>query len=93
MFATKNMTDTIRQTMPNVPLYPGLSNHDFYPANQQQFLVSSDPWLVEIGDYWNSELGSTASAKIKEWGYYMVENPSRTSSSSFTNLLIIQVNT
>ncbi|XP_066533196.1 acid sphingomyelinase-like phosphodiesterase 3a isoform X2 [Hoplias malabaricus] len=63
-----NMTHTIRQFFPQVPIYPTLGNHDYWP--QDQFPASANIIYQSVAKLWAPWLSPDALATLREGGFY-----------------------
>ncbi|XP_072512687.1 cyclic GMP-AMP phosphodiesterase SMPDL3A [Salminus brasiliensis] len=63
-----NMTHTIRQFFPQLPVYPALGNHDYWP--QDQFPAKTNAIFEAVAKLWAPWLGSEALATVREGGFY-----------------------
>ncbi|XP_023652984.1 cyclic GMP-AMP phosphodiesterase SMPDL3A [Paramormyrops kingsleyae] len=64
----RNMTDTIRKFFPNLPVYPALGNHDYWP--QDQLPVSTSKVYQAAADLWEPWLIPEALKTLREGGFY-----------------------
>ena len=55
----KKLTNLIQSNFPDVPLIVNIGNHDFEPANYQNFKESSSEYLQKVGTIWHESLGDS----------------------------------
>ncbi|KAG9283069.1 acid sphingomyelinase-like phosphodiesterase 3a [Astyanax mexicanus] len=65
---TSNMTHTIRQFFPQLPVYPALGNHDYWP--QDQLPAKTNAVYEAVAKLWAPWLSSEALATLREGGFY-----------------------
>ncbi|KAM6964925.1 cyclic GMP-AMP phosphodiesterase SMPDL3A [Aplochiton taeniatus] len=63
-----NMTKTIREHFPNMPVYPALGNHDYWP--QDQFPTSTNAIYQAVAKIWEPWLQPDSLVTLKEGGFY-----------------------
>ncbi|KAG7460996.1 hypothetical protein MATL_G00204920 [Megalops atlanticus] len=80
-----NMTHTIRSFFPDLPVYPALGNHDYWP--QDQFPVSTNEIYQAAASLWEPWLKPEALLTLRNGGFYSkVVAPSLRLVSLNTNL-------
>ncbi|KAG9347489.1 hypothetical protein JZ751_005056, partial [Albula glossodonta] len=80
-----NMTYTIREFFPDLPVYPALGNHDYWP--QDQFPIATNEIYMAVAKLWKPWLKSEALTTLRKGGYYsQVIGPSLRLVSLNTNL-------
>ncbi|KAI1897483.1 hypothetical protein AGOR_G00083740 [Albula goreensis] len=80
-----NMTYTIREFFPDLPVYPALGNHDYWP--QDQFPIATNEIYLAVAKLWEPWLKSEALTTLRKGGYYsQVIGPSLRLVSLNTNL-------
>ena len=69
MNATQSMTDLVRATFPNTPVFPLIGNHDSYAANL--FYRPTFGWMTDdLADMWSTWLDAGALETMRYGGYY-----------------------
>ncbi|XP_030626479.1 cyclic GMP-AMP phosphodiesterase SMPDL3A [Chanos chanos] len=63
-----NMTHTIRQFFPHLPVYPALGNHDYWP--QDQLPTSTNAIYQAAAKLWEPWLNAEALGTLREGGFY-----------------------
>uniref|UniRef100_A0AAR2IQL2 Acid sphingomyelinase-like phosphodiesterase n=1 Tax=Pygocentrus nattereri TaxID=42514 RepID=A0AAR2IQL2_PYGNA len=63
-----NMTHTLRQFFPELPVYPALGNHDYWP--QDQLPVKTSTIYQAVAKLWTPWLSPEALATLQEGGFY-----------------------
>ena len=67
--ATQKVTRMIRDTLPNIPLFPAMGNHESFPASL--YYQPQDGWLTKtLWDAWSEFLPSDQQANVLNAGYY-----------------------
>ncbi|XP_068071540.1 cyclic GMP-AMP phosphodiesterase SMPDL3A isoform X6 [Danio rerio] len=80
-----NMTRTIQQFFPQIPVYPALGNHDYWP--QDQFPTSENAIYDAVAKLWSPWLNPAAVATLQKGGFYsLVIKPGLRLLSLNTNL-------
>uniref|UniRef100_A0A673LUZ1 Sphingomyelin phosphodiesterase acid like 3A n=1 Tax=Sinocyclocheilus rhinocerous TaxID=307959 RepID=A0A673LUZ1_9TELE len=80
-----NMTHTIRQFFPQLPVYPALGNHDYWP--QDQLPASANAIYDAVAKLWSPWLNPEAVATLQKGGFYsLVIKPGLRLVSLNTNL-------
>ncbi|RXN10105.1 acid sphingomyelinase-like phosphodiesterase 3a [Labeo rohita] len=80
-----NMTHTIRQFFPQLPVYPALGNHDYWP--QDQLPTSANAIYDAVAKLWSPWLNPEAVATLQKGGFYsLVIKPGLRLVSLNTNL-------
>ncbi|GAB6032176.1 Acid sphingomyelinase-like phosphodiesterase 3b [Chamberlinius hualienensis] len=69
-----NITNEMKETFPNTPVFPSFGNHDVYPTNYFS-PDNSDFWYLEIGKLWSSWLGEEAFQTFIRGGFYTKPHP------------------
>ncbi|XP_010881294.2 acid sphingomyelinase-like phosphodiesterase 3a isoform X2 [Esox lucius] len=64
----RNMTQTIRQHFPDMPVYPALGNHDYWP--QDQLPTSTNEIYQSAAKLWALWLKPEALETLREGGFY-----------------------
>ncbi|XP_053314993.1 acid sphingomyelinase-like phosphodiesterase 3a [Spea bombifrons] len=63
-----NMTTTIRSLLPDLPVFPALGNHDYWP--QDQFPVDGSEVYTAVAEFWKPWLNEQALTTFRKGGYY-----------------------
>lgn len=63
-----NMTETIREYFPTMPVYPALGNHDYWP--QDQFPTSTNTIYQAVAKIWEPWLQPHSLLTLREGGFY-----------------------
>ncbi|XP_015215223.2 cyclic GMP-AMP phosphodiesterase SMPDL3A [Lepisosteus oculatus] len=79
----RNMTHTIQEFFPSLPVYPALGNHDYWP--QDQLPVSTNKIYQAVSDLWEPWLQPEALETLRKGGFY--------SQKVMQNLRLISLNT
>uniref|UniRef100_A0A671P1Q5 Sphingomyelin phosphodiesterase acid like 3A n=1 Tax=Sinocyclocheilus anshuiensis TaxID=1608454 RepID=A0A671P1Q5_9TELE len=83
--AIANMTHTIRQFFPQLPVYPALGNHNYWP--QDQLPTSANAIYDAVAKLWSPWLNPEAVATLQKGGFYsLVIKPGLRLVSLNTNL-------
>ncbi|XP_016324752.1 acid sphingomyelinase-like phosphodiesterase 3a [Sinocyclocheilus anshuiensis] len=79
------MTHTIRQFFPQLPVYPALGNHNYWP--QDQLPTSANAIYDAVAKLWSPWLNPEAVATLQKGGFYsLVIKPGLRLVSLNTNL-------
>ena len=67
----------IERLMPGIPFVVSIGNHDFEPANYQEFKEKNSEYLGNLAKIWESSfLGQEqALKKFKEFGFFALDAP------------------
>lgn len=63
-----NATHTIREFFPNLPVYPAVGNHDYWP--QDQMPTTTNEIYQAVAKLWSGWLKPEAITTLKEGGFY-----------------------
>ena len=66
----KVLTELIKEAFPGVPLIVSIGNHDFEPANYQNFDSPKDEFLQIVSEIWKEFLTEEAYLEFQEFGYF-----------------------
>ena len=86
---TEILTNIFKLKLPNIPVFPVLGNHEFYPVNVQDF-VDGEPVIDRIGRMWREWIGEGYS-DFKKFGYY--NTPLKGMKGDWTGFRVIGLNT
>lgn len=89
-YYTKYITDIIKEKLPNVPVYPILGNHEFFPVNVQSF-DGNHPLIDNIAEYWADWLGPEGIDDFRNFGYYNI--PLKGNNYDWSGVRVIGLNT
>lgn len=69
----RSLTKMIRKYLPNVPVYPVIGNHGFYPMDQ--YSPGKDEWILDLyADMWKDYLDPEALKQFKQNGFYSTKD-------------------
>uniref|UniRef100_A0AAY4EQP9 Acid sphingomyelinase-like phosphodiesterase n=1 Tax=Denticeps clupeoides TaxID=299321 RepID=A0AAY4EQP9_9TELE len=64
----RNMTHTIKEFFPALPVYPALGNHDYWP--QDQLMTTTNEIYQAVAKLWMPWLKPEALATLRQGGFY-----------------------
>ena len=83
----------MEQYFPEIPIVVSIGNHDFEPANFQEFKEANSEYLKNLSRIWERSFMGQEEALIKfrEFGYFAVDAPQKMAGD--VPLRIISINT
>jgi sphingomyelin phosphodiesterase len=71
LVATKIITDSLKASFPNIPIFPVLGNHEKYPIDLFNTKEGAEKeFLSYFAELWKDWLNEDASAQFRKTGYY-----------------------